>query len=240
MIKPDVIISWPKSVDYPLFRKFLKQERERFNQINIVFTETHMSPDYSEFVKQSLFQNWCLFIQSPQVTGDSDWRNVAIHAGLQQSIHAEWILFLEQDFFPRDGFWEECERLIEEGCEVVSVFDQTRMHPCFLLIKRETLKTKTTKQFGALPPLYDHFGKIQKDLETNGATVGAIHQRLWYHMNGLSHNWRLVAEGERANYKPDEFRNYLVECLSSFGLDLDPRFLEVANNYLNRTEGNHE
>ncbi len=231
MIKPDVIIAWPDSVDYPLFRQFLREERARFNQINIVFTKTHQGFNYSEFVKESMFADWCLFMENRPVSGEQDWRNVAIHTALQHSLHAEWILFLEQDFFPQPGFWEEVERLLNEGHEVIGVYDGTRLHPCFLLVRRTVLK-QTTEFFGANPPLYDHFGKFQKDLEYLNIKPAAVDPKFWYHMNGLSHNFRLVSDGGQPNYKPDEFNQYAHRCKMVRKVPVHEVFIGILDRYL--------
>ena len=50
-MKPDLIESWPQHLDYPLHRKFIKENRDRFAKVIIVFTAMNAQGDYREFVK---------------------------------------------------------------------------------------------------------------------------------------------------------------------------------------------
>lgn len=234
-IRPHVIISWPRNCDYPLFRQYIRDHREIFDQIHIVFTETHTGDDYREFIKQAMFQDWCLFMQAPYPQGTQDWRNLAVNEGLRHCIHGEWILFLEQDFTPLDGFWETVDRAVEDGHDFVGVMDEKRLHPCFLMVKTGTLKL-TSMDFGIVPDRLDHFGKIQNDLfgiHAKGAEIGS---GFYNHMNGLSHNYRLVSEGGLPNYKPEEFKKYAEDCLK-VSVPLDPRFVGTIQGYLNKANG---
>jgi len=232
MLPPDVFISWPKNTDFPLFRKFLKDERTRFNEILIVFTEPNHGNDYAQFVKDSLFEQRALcFYSSPLNNATEDWRNVAIHSALRNSLHSEWILFLEQDFIPQPGFWDEVERLANAGNKVIGVYEGTRLHPCFLLMRREILK-KTSLNFSANPPYWDHFGHIQKDLINLGEPIGDVQSKYWYHMAGLSHNCRLMFEGQMPNHKIDEFVIYLKKCLLLPPETLEADFQRIATNFI--------
>lgn len=235
MIKPDIIISWPRNCDYPLFREFIRLNRTQFNQVNIVFTGMKQPSDYSGFVREDMFADWCLFIESPEYTGREDWRNVSVNEGLRHSLHSEWVLFLEQDFFMKPGFWEAVQGMAIHN-DVIAVLEGDRMHPAFLMMKR-TILNKTSKNFGAQPPEYDHFGQIYRDLynmeKENQVKIKYIDRSLWLHMAGLSQNWYLLSSNQQPNYKLDEFEAYLMDCLEASEVKLHPTFIELATKYLN-------
>lgn len=232
MTKPDLVICWPRNCDYPLWRAFIHDNRERFNVVIIIFTETNQGEDYREFVKENLINDWVLSVNSPKPNGIEDWRNVAINHGLLQSYNAEWIWFTEQDFFPLNDFWEEVANKADQGAQVIGVKEGERLHPCSMFIKREVLN-KTDKDFGIIPDKEDHFSKITKNLEAMGANIELISRDHWFHMNGLSHNLSLIERGEIPTYGLDEFIAYLYDCLYS-GITLDWRFKTLATSFLER------
>lgn len=230
MIKPDVILSWPRNTDYPVWRQMIRENRERFNEIIIVFTETNFGPDYRTFLKEAMFQDHVLMVQSPEIRGEDDWRNVAVNFGLMHSLHSEWIWFTEQDFFPSAAFWEEVEEH-KDSFDVLAVYDDTRMHPCSILIRRETLN-KTKKNFGIVKDELDHFGLVQKQLEGNDTI--RIYKMIPYnynHMAGLSHNMRLVLEGGKPNHRVDQFNQYLLQCMS-VNVSVPSDLVSVIGEYL--------
>lgn len=218
----DVIVSWPQHIDYPLWRRFLNFNRKRFNKVIIVFTQMNMGKDYRDYIKQQLSN--VTFIDNDEVSGD--WRNIAVNKGLKYST-SEWVWFTEQDFYPRTVFFKQMEEKMKDN-QVVGVLQETRLHPCSLLIKREILD-KTSKDFSASPPEYDHFGKIQQDLLKLGAKVTTIDPEYWYHMNGLSQNIYLLQTGKEPNYQPQEFKTYCETCLNEPN---HPDFYQLFTNYL--------
>lgn len=231
-MKPDIIISWPRNADYPLWRQMIRDNRDCFNEIIIVFTETNYGEDHRQFIKDAMFQDHVLFVQSPEVQTGEDWRNVAVNAGLLHSLHSEWLWFTEQDFFIEDleGFFKVFDATSPNAdFQWLGVYDGPRLHPCCIFIKRSLLQT-LKKDFSAHPPEYDHFGRIQQQLEESGENTI---ESGWQHMAGLSHNMRLVADGELPNYKPDEFNAYLKRCLE-VTVAQDPRFIQTAVNYLTK------
>lgn len=233
MIKPDVIVSWPKNCDYPLWRQFIHDNRNRFSEIIVVFTETHDGRDYSEFVSKAMIGDAVTFMNSPLVGSGEDWRNVAVKAGLSKANTSDWIWFTEQDFYPRPGFFESVfENPAEMLTEVFAAFQGDRMHPCSILIRRGTL-AETKLNFGIDPGRLDHFGLIQEDLKNLNAVTQAIEPALYNHYNGLSHNMRLISDGENPVYKPNEFFYYLRQCID-VDVPLDPRFVELADKWVRK------
>lgn len=231
MIKPDIVISWPRNADYPLWRQMIRDNRDRFNEVIIVFTETNQGDDFREFVKQAMFQDHVLFVQSPPVVRNEDWRNVAVNFGLMQSLHSEWIWFTEEDFFPMGTFFKEWEEKAD-NFDVLATFDASRMHPCNILIRRSTLYEKTRRNFGVVTDELDHFGMIQKQLQqAEGVKIYSMPNSCYYHMSGLSHNMRLIADGEEPNWEKEAMFFYLHDCLN-VSVPLDPRFKLLAEEYL--------
>lgn len=232
IIKPDVIVCWPRNCDYPLWRQFIHDNRDRFNVVIIVFTETNSGEDYREFVKHAMVDDWTLFADSPQILPGQDWRNVAVNHALIQSYNAEWIWFTEQDFIITNPevFWARFQYEAECGAGAIGVLEGSRLHPCSLFVKRSVLN-QTTKNFGIVPDISDHFSIFTKELGNYGKVE--LLSTGFMHMNGLSHNLRLMFENIEITYKPERFQAYLEECLN-VTVPQDERFRMLAINYLKR------
>ena len=229
-MKPDLIISWPRNADYPVWRQMIKDNRLMFNNVIITFTETHQGDNYIEFVKEAMFKDFVQFIVSRPLNSGEDWRNVAVNEGLFHSLHSEWLWFTEQDFIPKEGFWDFVKR--NEDADVICVKDQERIHPCCIFIKRTTLNN-LSKNFGIVPNELDHFGIIQREIEAKGYKITVIPSNLYHHMNGLSHNLSLMVAGGDPNYHPDEFNDYLVDSLL-VKVPLSPGYRAIVERYLTK------
>lgn len=222
----DVIVAWPRNCDYPLWRLFLKENHQRFNATYIIFTETNDDFDYRKFVSGQLTpldKVWVM--ESPEIKAGEDWRNVAICRALRFS-RSPWVWFTEQDFEIKGNFFEEVEKKAREGFKIIGAYQDNRLHPCCIFMERDTL-IKFTLDFGIVPNQLDHFGLIQQQIEERQLPVARIAEDLYFHYNGLSHNWILVSKGEQPNYQPAEFIAYLESCLEA-PVKLDPTFKEIA------------
>lgn len=217
----DLIVSWPNNCDYPLWRQFIRENRDRFQQVFVVFTETHQSPDYREFVIQAMFDDAVTFITSPvQTTPDGDWRDLAVNEALKQS-RAEWVWFTEQDFIVKPGFFGSVES-VEKMADAIVVYDGTRMHPCCIFARRKTIY-ETSLRFGVIKDKADHFSIFQHELESSNARIFRIHPSLYFHYNGLSSNFTLLTRGLQPNWKPEQFTEYITKC-HTVSVPIDPRF----------------
>ena len=239
MIKPDVVVCWPTNCDYPLWRLFIRENRDRFNFVYVVFTEHSSKITYDNFVTEQMVNDNVSLIRSPEVEAEQDWRDVAIKSALAHS-QSEWVWFTEQDFYPTEEFWGNVDYYVENDCNVIAVYQEKRMHPCCIFIKREILDS-LNPYFGIVPDKLDHFGKLQQELEQrDDVKIGILDSKNYYHYNGLSHNWRLITDGMPPNYKPEEFLRYLGACLDSI-IKKHPIFTEIAirsiNAYLPQKEG---
>lgn len=237
-MKVDLIISWPKSMDYPLWRDYIVRRTGRFNKIIIVFTETSEGIDYSDGIIEHLknASKKFLFIHSGPVDPNEDWRNRAINQALTYST-APWVWFTEQDFFiyDDDAFWRTVEEQ-QDGHDVIGYHEGDRLHPACMLVRRSAID-KTRRDFGIVPGVLDHFGKFVLDLQDQGVCIFTLPyqgrrtpDQLFYHMNGLSHNLSLVQRGEKPVYKHEEFDRYLTISLMVKPLDI--RWKTMVSNYL--------
>lgn len=231
----DIVVTWPRNCDYPLWRQFVRDNRTRFNEIIIAFMDPHSQFDYGDFVKQSMHQDYVHFLDAPTPrAGVDDWRDLAVNASLLHSYNAEWVFFTEQDFYPNDGFWGEIQRLENDGCDVIAAYQGERMHPCCIFVKRSALNA-TRKMFGIVPDKTDHFYLFQKDLENAGVKIGKLPPELYYHYNGLSHNLRLISEGGDPNYQVDDFVDWLKKSIA-VTVPKNPFFEQLAGAVINRYE----
>lgn len=230
----DLILTWPSNCDFPLFREWLSTHAYRFKTIYIIFHETNTAPDLRNDVRDAIDLENVNYITYDGVPSGRDWRDYGIHFALDDST-ADRVCFIEQDFFMYDGFWSKVAEYIEYP--VIGINDHGRIHPCFLLMKRDALE-KTCKNFGIVPNELDHFGLIQKDIESGKCGPWTMipdypknEDKLYHHMNGLSHNLRLMFEGLPVTYHEQEFRDYLRKTLTA-KVPLSPVYVESVEKYL--------
>ena len=248
----DLIVTWGRNCDFPLWRSLMRIYRVQFRKVIVVFMETNAGNDYRDFVRENMAGFYIDFIESPEVLPGQDWRNVSVNAGLAIS-DAPWILFTEQDYFiiNHDKFWPKVNEARKTN-KVIGYVEKAsgRLHPCFLLVKRGMLD-RTSKNFGVTTD-GDHFARFAKELQVNQKAMSleslGLHQRSseldpgagdFVHMNGLSHNHSLIHDGNYAGvYQPVEFKKYLRQCLAlaDLGAELSPIWKREVFEYLNSTE----
>lgn len=226
--KIDAVLCHPTHLDYPLFRKYIRENRKRFNKIIVVFTDMAIrDPNYKNYVQEALKDDKITFLDCIRAESGEDWRNKAVNMALTVS-DSEWVFFWEQDFIPVPEFWREVGGLMQRT-EVFGRYQEGRLHPCCLFIKRELLD-KTSKDFSAYPDKgMDHFGMIQKWLDSKNVICGVIFSQYGHHMNGLSQNLHMLQTGEEPNYNPPEFRKYVRDCLEE---DMPPDMRTLFLEYL--------
>jgi hypothetical protein len=199
----DLIVSWPRNCDYPLWRKFLRDNRHRFARVLVVFTD-HAGEDISGWVR-SVLDATCL--DSPPVR--EDWRDTAVNHALDHS-DAEWVWFTEQDFLitDPDRFWTQtvwAEKPL--GWQE----HDDRWHPSCLFVPRSVID-KTSRYFGTVP--VDHFYAFGQ--EVNAISPIQILQGGFEHLQGTSQNHWLIDSGiDQGVFKRDRFRRYLADCLAA-------------------------
>lgn len=225
MSKPDVVVSWPDNCDYPLWRKMIRENRDRFAKVIIVITKTNQGYNYTEFIYNSM-KDLATIIESPNVEAGQDWRNVAVNAGLDK-VTSNWVLFTEQDFYPKDSLWEYLKQF-DGTMGTFAVYQGDRLHPCFILTDIGTI-LKTRRDFGIIAGVADHFFKFQEDLREEN--IYRISKEDYEHLNGLSHNMTLIYNDQQPNYEPERFKKYIEDCLACQEV-LHPLFVMVCLNYL--------
>lgn len=228
-MKPDVIVSWPRNCDYPLWRLFIHENRREFGDVIVIFTETYHGPDFRDFVVNAMAADNVICRNSPTPQSGEDWRNVAVNFGLSFS-HSDLVWFTEQDFYVLGGFFDEVDLYLSEGAEAIGVYQGDRLHPCSIFITKDLLK-RLVLDFGVEPNVGDHFWKIQAQLGIFEKKVWAIPEKFYEHFNGLSHNWRLGFDGEIPNHKTEEFYKYLEQCLEA-PVDLSSEWVTIANKII--------
>lgn len=248
----DLIVTWPKNCDYPLWRNLLRVQRGLYKKVIIVWMEANQGNDYKSFVEDNLAGFFITFIDSPKVEPDQDWRNVAVNAALEVS-DAPWVWFTEQDFFVinHDRFWPKV-REAREFHKVVGLREKAsgRLHPCCLFVKRGLIN-RTTKNF-AVTSDGDHFARFTKEITSNQSEISlealGLHQKSseldpgehdYLHLNGLSHNHTLIHDGNYAGvYQPAAFKEYLRQCLDleKQGAEFSPLWKAEVYAYLNATD----
>jgi len=201
-MKPDILCCHPRDVIYPLFMHRINKDRELFNRIIVVMTQKARDVDYSGYLQTNIKR---VTLVKEYKDDGSDWRNAAIREGLRY-IGSGDILFLEQDFLFKKGFFE---KLIEKANDynAVGFVDGNRFHPACLLVKREIL-SKTSRDFSVDRDVGDHFVKFSRELMDleNWADLKYLDLPEWKHLAGLTQNFRMNSNW----YHPREFFTYLV------------------------------
>ena len=225
----DLIVTWPSNCDYPMWRRFLHYNRRRFENVVVAFMDTHTGTNYIDFVISQMRNDRITFI-TPTALERSDWRDDALHKALKYC-SSEWVWFTEQDFLitKREEFWHDVytyQKHIKTGA--VGVYQGDRLHPCCLFIQRSILDS-IKPDFGIVAGKLDHFGLVAQALGKRRVRIGKLDEATYFHYNGLSHNWRLVSEGQPPVYEAKRFITYLRRVVNS-GIYLHPEFERVAQN----------
>ena len=235
MFKPvDIICSHPKHLDYPLWRQQIHRDRAMFDRVIVVFTDMSVNSDERIFIQEAMKHDDVNFMNSERAQSGEDWRNKAVNLALSFS-KSEWVLFTEQDFIITNpqAFWEKINNNIKNrNLDVISFTEGNRPHPAFMLVKRKYID-KTNKNFGVVPDKHDHFYKFFDDLLHTNAQVGYFSKTDdFYHLNGLSQNMYLLQTGQKPNFRPEEFKKYLQNCLA-VEVPIQPEFNKIALKYIN-------
>lgn len=212
MIKPTVILTWPIHIDFPLFRYNLERFKDYFENVVITFSNINQQESYRSYIVKDL--PFATFVGN---TGDKkDWRDDAVNLALDKAPSASWYLFMEQDFLIRDVRFFEVVLNTPHEYNFVYFKEDTRIHPGFVLVNGDLVR-KTSRDFAANPPAWDHFGKFFRELGdlTEGVDIETLGLRAkvdYYHLAGLTQNYACF-KNNQPFYKPDEFLTYNMETL---------------------------
>lgn len=246
MIRPDLLITWHESADYPVFRATLAKHRDSFGKIIIYLSKHFREPVYSKFFKESLADLGNIVFLDPieYKYGEEDWRNVSTRYMLKFS-DSEWVCSVEQDFFAKD--WTNLLTKTEEAMrksDMVGWVNQTRfpyIHPSYWFIRRSLLE-KTSKDFSPHPEINgaDHFAMITYDVQEKEGRIITLQDMGFntevslpeetdcFHQGGLNQNYLTFGQD---NWFETLHRKELFYIYNyySMGADVkqDPRFMEL-------------
>ena len=243
-IRPDVIVTWPRHCDYPLWRLRLKEHRRHVGRVVVAFTYHHVDVDYRDFVAELLGPHvTCVDVT---VTDGRDWRDAAVNAALDRS-GAEWVWFTEQDLDVRQPgrFWWTMSQWADAYDAFAHEEAGGRWHPSCIIVRRGLVE-ETGRHFG--PDPVDHFHSFGTDLDglTNVAELSAVFSFGEFtdpsadvtHMAGLTQNHRLIHDARPDEvYKPSEMSAYLSACLASDEAVIHLRWRAEARGYLGHLTG---
>jgi hypothetical protein len=244
----DIIIVAPSSIDYPVFRKFLKNVYMNFNKIHYVFTinkDLENKFNYKSFIKNYLCDSRFVYDEvNMEVQGD--WRNVATNLALDKS-ESDNILFIEPDFkINQNVLYELPEK------DLIGFYEPiTRIWPSFLYVKRSLINL-TERNFSSgmfnkiytlskesglelrLNELIDHFGKFISDVLLLTKDYYFLNENniSFLHYAGITHNFNLC----RYRYlnlihNPKVFLQYMIDNKDP-ELVLDDVYLKETEEYM--------
>jgi hypothetical protein len=226
----DYIVTHPDHVDFPLWREWMRQYRDYFSKVIVVWMKSNQGVSVKDFVMDAMREDKITFIESPSIGVGQDWRDVAVNHALNYSV-GEWVCFAEQDILiTGDKIWSQVSTGFNSHDVVGWKDGDTRLHPAFLWVKR-TIIDKTRRDFSIEPNVSDHFSKFYTDLLNIEAKIKLVPQLEASHFAGLTHNMTLARDGVKVHHRPDPFKTYLKKCLSA-SVPLHDEFVTVATNYL--------
>lgn len=226
MQRPDLLITFIKHCDYPIFRRFLRRHRQRFGKVIIYWSEHFRHMYFNRFIEKDLADLNITFLQNiPYKYGYEDWRNIATNYMLKFS-DSEWVCSIEQDFFTKD--WEKLLDAVTEASKTYDFLgykgrDQQQsyqqylkgdyVHPAFWFIKKSLLD-KTEKDFSAKPDQgCDHFGLITRDVVKLGVPIwysqdNGFPEENAFHQGGINVNYINAFEPGFVMHRPELFYIY--------------------------------
>jgi hypothetical protein len=111
------------------------------------------------------------------------------------------------------------------------------MHPCSIFARRDIID-RTSRNFGIVPNVSDHFSIFQKEIEDNlSAKVYRIHEDLYQHLNGLSSNLTQIQDGKDPNFQPAEVAKYLKKSFESL-IVMDEYWSDKMMKWFGKHSGN--
>lgn len=216
MIKPDVIVTLPNTgVDFPMWRYYMFRHSAKFEKIIIGMTNQGDDFEYAKFLQENLPGNAIVFTQL--TAPKTDWRDEIVNAALNKSSSPR-VWFMEPDILMTDNF---IESVVLSDVDMICIKEIGRIHPASLLVKRELID-KTSRDFMAHPPQYDHFDLFTEELSKLYKTQ-LIRESGYKHLAGLTHNYHIALDKPRDVYKPAEFSAY-NDCLKYVPVQIYPSF----------------
>jgi len=228
----DLLCVWPQHTDFPLWREYIRRDRDKFAKVIIAFTDMNVLPDNRQFIKDAMVKDRIHFVESDKSKAGRDWRSVAVNKALELST-APWVWFTEQDFIITNPvFWDQTWKKIQkDNLESFIYVEGERPHPASWFVMRDLIE-ETSRDFGVIKDVSDHFSVFFRELCGLDTKIGYLKPNsTFYHLNGLSQNMYLLQSGQEPNFKIPEFKNYLQQCLMC-SIPLLPSFKEMVEKYV--------
>jgi hypothetical protein len=243
MNKPDLLITWIKHCDYPIFREFLVNHSNFFNKIIIYWSEHNRFPYFDHFIQDAIRQDVYELFDHPEIIfldpietdwGKEDWRNKSTNYMLHFS-ESEWVCSIEQDWFSND--WNKLLTATQEAMkdnDLVGWWQENNeyIHPSYWFIKRNILD-QTNKDFSARDG-QDHFGWISKDvIKMNGKIkttqqMGFVDFKDCFHLGGVNQNYLEGMKKDFVFHRPEIFYVYNYWCQKA-EVTQDSRFTQISS-----------
>jgi hypothetical protein len=239
MRKMDVVSQVCIFNDYPVWRKLMQDNRDKFDKIIMYPSRHHGVIDMEQFLREKFPETWVDPV--PIEYGVEDWRQ-AETIPLLSHVTQDWVLFMEQDFFVDNWYslWKQVDLAMDRN-DAIGWWNATQfpyLHPCFLLIKRELLE-KTQKDFSAHPeiPGCDHFAMITRDIEKAGGKIKTLQSmgfEPWqnaFHLGGLTYpyqNWKGDGTDHFGVGNIPAFYAYNKMSREVVGIPYDEKYLQLS------------
>lgn len=232
MISPDLIITQPKSAEFPRFIYDLKRYRSYFSQILVSMSGTETN-ELGDLIKQSYVDHLNAIICDP-TTSSSDWRTNSIN-GCIPYLKSEYCLFIEQDFIIlNDKFLDTVFSTPNLFlCGALEDHLYPRIHPSWFLVKSDLLKLVDLDfaPYSHNGLTYDHFHRISRALLDLVPLVSlsdlGLKPHLDYdHLQGLTSNYYLISIGQYPNFNPEQFKKYNQSILD-LNLNISAPFKDI-------------
>lgn len=239
-MRPDLLITWIRHTDYPIFRYILRKYRDFFGEVFIYFSEHYRDIYFDDFLKEAMAKDRVTFIEPQPIDhGLEDWRNKATNIMLDAS-KSEWVCSVEQDWFCKD--WDLVLNKIEEkskdydllGWAGKSGAKNFYIHPAFFFISRELLE-RSRRDFSAKEG-EDHFGHITRDVEALGSPIYDLESELdcvvkpeadCFHLGGVNQNYLASHDRKYAFHRWEPFSVYNYWCRKT-DVEQSPKFTEES------------
>ena len=233
-MKIDVITVWPMGVDYPLYRRFIRNYRSQFNEVIIAFTKSYNGFDFRPFIKKTM--ETCKFMDALEAPGD--WRDLATNVALGGST-GDNILFLEQDFMilsPTDFF----RAITNPSFDMTCYREGTRLHPAMIRVRSDLVRM-TKRDFATVPDKYDHFWTFFQDLDNLKIPLEVMildeadNKNMFHHLAGFTHNYNLCISNDlKSLYKKAEFHEWNQKSIEA-DVEQEGRWMNVMEMVAKQT-----
>jgi len=235
-IKPDMLVAWPTTLDYPAFRIHLKEYRHLFEKIIILWSNHNAYMRFAgkniKFIEKELselkveFQSY----READAQPDKDWANRLYRAGFKKST-SRYVLLTQQDFIVNNKSFYDT--VLTDQYSMISHFSNgcnlsnnefTRFEPDFILIDNSILKQTSMDVSIGVHPIagigLDHCGVLSHEIKKICSDIKTLEEfnlfcpKDWEHLSGLTQNYSYVIKNDFSSItQPERFIKYNKDLL---------------------------